>query len=88
MEDGIDDAIDTLHVHEANHWSRAPPDFHEATFDNIRRSQLPPQVFRKAEERQQVRQIFLELSAQTVSKLSRSAILLTWMRLSGDRHRK
>ena len=64
MEDGIDDSVNALHIHKADHRPRSPTHFHKATLDNISRPQLPPQMFGEAEERQQVRQIFLELLNQ------------------------
>ena len=52
MEDGVDDSVDTLHVHKADHRTGPPPHFYETTFDNVGSPQLFPQMWWKTEKRQ------------------------------------
>jgi hypothetical protein len=59
MEDGIDNSVNAIHVHKADHRSRPSPHFHKATLDNIGGEQLLPEMIGKVKERQQLRQIFL-----------------------------
>ncbi len=35
LEDGVDDAIDAFHVHEAHHGTRPPAHLHEAALDDV-----------------------------------------------------
>src|ERR1044071_8744557 len=44
MEDGVDDSVDTLHVHKADHRSGAPPYFYKTTLNDIGGPQLLPQM--------------------------------------------
>jgi len=62
VKDRVDNPVDAGHVDEAHHRPGAPPDLHEDPLNHIRRSQLPPQVLRKTEKAQQLRQVPLKLS--------------------------
>src|SRR5437899_6742661 len=60
LEDGVDDAIHALDIHEAHHRSSAPSDFHEAALDHVGGAQFAPQMLGKGKERQQLRQVALQ----------------------------
>src|SRR3990170_3199008 len=55
------DAIHTLHVDKANHRSSAATNLHETALDDVGGAQLSPQMSRELEERQQLRQVSLQL---------------------------
>src|SRR5579864_734041 len=60
LEDGVDDAVDALHVDEADHGPSSAANFHEAAFDDIGGAHLLPQVAGQGEEREQFRQVALQ----------------------------
>src|SRR5271166_5686254 len=62
LEDGVDDPIHALHVDEADHGPSAASNFHKTAFDNVGGAQLLPQMSGEPKERQQLRQIGLQLS--------------------------
>jgi hypothetical protein len=61
LEDGVDDSVDAVDIHKADHGPRPSSHLHETTLDDIRRAQFLPQMSRKVEEREQYRQIALQL---------------------------
>jgi hypothetical protein len=52
LEDGVDDAVHALHVHEADHGPSTTAYFHETTLHEVGAAQLLPQVSGEAEEGQ------------------------------------
>src|SRR5271166_2860018 len=62
LEDGVNDAIHTFDVHKAHHGTRPATHLDETALDDIGGTQLSPQVPWEAVERQQLRQIALQLS--------------------------
>jgi hypothetical protein len=65
-------------------------DFHEATLDNVGVPQLTPQMLRKVEEAQQLRQVFLQLAHHGGIRLSpaRSKTPAGLLRCNGDEKRE
>ncbi len=61
LEDGVDDSIHALDVYKAHHGPGTAPNLDEAALDHIGRAQLFPEMPGKAEERQQLWQITLQL---------------------------
>src|SRR5580765_5683951 len=62
LEDGINNPVHAFHVDKADHGPGSASDFHEATLDNVGGPQLTPQMLRKVEEAQQLRQVLLQLA--------------------------
>ena len=61
LEDGVDEAVRARDVHKVDHRPGTATHFHEAALNDVGGTQLLPQMPRKAEERQQLRQIALQL---------------------------
>jgi hypothetical protein len=61
IKDRKQNAIHARHVHKAHHRPRAAPHFHKAALNHVGRPELPPQATGKAEEREQLGQVVLQL---------------------------
>src|SRR5271165_1983409 len=57
LENGVDDAVQGLHVDEADHGPGSSANFHKAALDDVGGTQFSPQVFGEAEEGQQFGQV-------------------------------
>src|ERR1700733_2640187 len=49
LEDGVDDAVDALYIHKANHGAGSSAHFDEAALNHVGGAQFPPQVAGKSE---------------------------------------
>ena len=59
LEDRVNNSVYALHVDKTDHGPGSPPHFYKAAFDDVGGPQLTPQMLRKVEEAQQLRQIAL-----------------------------
>mgnify|MGYP001465230593 FL=1 len=57
VEDGEDNPLYTLHVHKTHHRAGPPSNFNEASLNDIRRPEFPPERPRTLEKREQLGQI-------------------------------
>ena len=49
LEDGLDDAVDALYIHKANHGAGSSAHFDEAALNHVGGAQFPLQVAGKSE---------------------------------------
>jgi len=52
LEDGINDAIHTSHIHETNHWPGPPTYFDKTTLNDVGGAQFTPQMLGQGKERE------------------------------------
>jgi hypothetical protein len=60
LEDGVDDAVHTGHIHKTDHGPGSSTHFDKTALDHIAGAHLLPQVPGQGKERQQLRKIALQ----------------------------
>src|SRR5947209_12596256 len=75
VKNGIDNAVDAVHVDKTDHRPSSAPDFYKNTLDDIGSAQLGPQVAREAEKAQEFGQILFRSEEHTSELQSRQYLV-------------